>query len=165
MKMRCILSFIKRLFVKETTKVPIDIDLNLANETNWELAKEILDLINDYRASVGLNRIKIDKGYASALAVLHTKYMISINKINHDNFGERSEALKYIGIARVGENVAYGYDNAEDLVYSWLKSPTHKRVIEGNFTHSGFGIVQGDSNKFFYTQLFYQHNNTNIHNK
>lgn len=153
--MKCVLSLIKKLFNKDADKVEYHIDLNLAKETNWKMAEEILVLINDYRLSVGLQSIKIDKNYPSAYAVEHTKYMISVGKINHDNFGKRSEALKSRGAVRVGENVAYGYRNAEDVVSSWLQSPNHKRVIEGNFTHSGLGIIAQDNGIYFFTQLFY----------
>jgi hypothetical protein len=52
------------------------IDLNLAEETDWEMAEEILILINEHRASIGLGLILKDQQYASAYAVDHTKYMI-----------------------------------------------------------------------------------------
>jgi uncharacterized protein YkwD len=131
------------------------INLNLAYETNWELADEILVLVNEHRATLDLPSIERDQQYASAYAVEHTNYMIDINRINHDNFGNRSEALKQRGAIRVGENVAVGYNTAEAVVFAWLNSPSHKQVIEGNYTHSGFGIIQNENGTNFFTQLFY----------
>lgn len=131
------------------------INLNLAQETDWEMADEILRLVNDHRASIGLSSIERDQQYASAHAVKHTQYMIEMNRINHDNFGQRSEALKQKGAIRVGENVANGYDTAEAVVYAWLHSPSHKDIIEGNYTHSGFGVIQNENGSYFFTQLFY----------
>jgi len=131
------------------------IDLNLAQETDWLLADDILVLINEHRTSLGLSTIKSDQQYASAYAVDHTKYMIENNIVNHDNFGTRSAALKDNGARRVGENVAYGYETAEDVVYAWLHSPAHKDIIEGDYTHSGFGVMQNDDGRYFFTQLFY----------
>ena len=130
------------------------IDLNLANETDWVLANEILVLINNHRASLGLTEIEIDYDYASAYAVEHTNYMIENNLVNHDNFGYRSGALKDRGAISVGENVAYGYTNAEDVVYAWLHSPTHKNIIEGDYSHLGFGVIQNENGTYFFTQLF-----------
>ncbi len=130
------------------------IDVNLANETDWDLADEILILINNHRASIGLSEIDIDYDYASAYAVEHTKYMIENNLVNHDNFSYRSGALKERGATSVGENVAYGYSNAEDVVFAWLHSPAHKGIIEGNYTHSGFGVIQNENGTYFFTQLF-----------
>lgn len=138
-----------------TEEADYSINLNLAHETDWELADEILVLINEHRASVGLNSIERDQQYASAYAVQHTNYMIDMNRINHDNFGERSEALKQKGAVRVGENVANGYTNAEDVVFAWLHSPSHKDIIEGDFTHSGFGVIPNENGSYFFTQLFY----------
>lgn len=97
----------------------------------------------------------MDQAYASAYAVEHTDYMIELSQINHDNFHIRSKALKDRGALRVGENVAYGYEDAASLVNSWLNSPSHREIIEGNYTHSGFGVFKNEKNRYFFTQLFY----------
>jgi uncharacterized protein YkwD len=132
------------------------IDLNLANETDWQMADEILVLVNEHRATINLPAILRDQQYASAYAVEHTLYMIENAQINHDNFNIRTEALKQKGAVKVGENVAYGYSSAEDVVSAWLNSPTHKRAIEGNYSHSGFGVIKGVNGGYYFTQLFYR---------
>jgi uncharacterized protein YkwD len=132
------------------------IDLNLANETDWAMADEILVLVNSHRTSIGLSEIRKDQQYASAYAVDHTQYMMEMEQINHDNFGVRSQALKDKGASAVGENVAYGYTTAEDVVTAWLNSAGHRKIIEGNFTHSGFGVIKTDNNRYYFTQLFYK---------
>jgi len=131
------------------------IDLNLAQETDWEMANQILVLINEHRVSIGLLPIKKDQQYASAYAVDHTNYMIDLSQINHDYFNVRSAALIEKGAIRVGENVAFGYDNAEAVVHAWLNSPAHKAVIEGNYTHTGFGVVPNDKGTYYFTEIFY----------
>jgi len=140
-------------FPQETNYV---IDLNLAMQTDWEMADEILVLVNEHRSSLGLDAIKRDQQYASAYAVDHTMYMIDVNNINHDNFSERAQALKDRGAKMVAENVAYGYRSAESVVNAWLNSPGHRRVIEGQYTHSGFGVLKNSDGRYFYTQLFYR---------
>jgi uncharacterized protein YkwD len=132
------------------------IDLNLANETDWEMANEIMILVNAHRTSLGLEELIVDQGYASAYAVDHTQYMIDINKMNHDNFHIRSAALKEKGARSVGENVAYGYATAESVVEAWILSHSHRRAIEGNYTHTGLGVMQSPDGRWFYTQLFYR---------
>ncbi len=132
------------------------VDLNLAQETDWVFADQILVLINQHRESIGLETIKRDRQYASAYSVEHTKYMIEKEKISHDNFNTRSAALKNNGAETVGENVAFGYTNAEDLVNAWLNSPSHRSIIEGPFNHSGFGILKDDKGRYYFTQLFYR---------
>jgi len=132
------------------------IDLNLAMETDWVMADEILLLVNEHRTSLGLSELRRDQQHASAYAVEHTQYMIGMNSINHDNFSERSKALKERGAKMVGENVAYGYSSAENVVRAWLNSPSHKTVIEGQYTHSGFGVLKNSEGRYYYTQLFYR---------
>lgn len=132
------------------------IDLSLAQQNDWAMTNEILVLVNAHRASIGLNELSLDKQYASAYAVEHTQYMMDLEKINHDNFSQRSEALKSRGAKKVGENVAFGYNTAETVVNAWLNSPGHKRAIEGEYTHSGFGVVKSPDNRFYFTQIFYK---------
>ncbi len=132
------------------------IDVNLARETDWEMANEVLSVINEHRRSVGRAPIKRDQQYASAYAVEHTKYMIKKATINHDNFPARSQGMKDRGAKSVAENVAKGYTTAENVVNAWLRSPAHRDIIEGNYTHSGFGVMMDDEGSYYFTQLFYR---------
>lgn len=134
-----------------------DIDLGLVQKNDSKMSSEILSLVNDHRASLGLSALELDNQYTSAFAVDHTKYMIEKEQINHDNFGYRSEGIKFHeGAKVVGENVAYGYDTAEKVMNAWLNSPGHKAIIEGNYTHTGFGVMKCPKGRSYYTQLFYR---------
>ena len=137
--------------------VDYTIDLTLAQQNDALFAQEVLNLINAHRASIGLDAIALGTQFSSAYAVDHTNYMIEMSQINHDNFGVRTAALESTGAQMVGENVAYGYNTAESVVNAWLNSPSHRDNIEGNYTHSGFGIKECTaSNTFYFTQLFYK---------
>lgn len=136
--------------------VEYNIDLNLVEKNNSEMSSQILTLINDHRVSLGLNILKMDTQYSSAFAVDHTLYMIDVEGLNHDNFGYRSEGIKYHnGAKEVSEIVAYGQETAESVVHAWLSSPSHKVIIEGNFTHAGFGIIKSAKDRNYFTQIFY----------
>ena len=132
------------------------IDLSLVNETDWLMANEVLVLVNKHRTSIGLEELAVDRSTASALAVDHTFYMIEQDRISHDNFNERRDALKDSGANIVAENVAAGYESAEGVVNAWLNSPAHRAVIEGPYTHAGFGIITDERGRYYFTQLFYQ---------
>lgn len=134
-----------------------NIDLALAQKNDSQMSAEILNLINTHRATLGLSALVLDNQYASAFAVKHTQYMIEKEQISHDNFGYRSEGIKYHDNAEVvGENVAYGYDTAESVMNAWLNSPGHKAIIEGDYTHTGFGVMKNTKGQSYYTQLFYR---------
>jgi uncharacterized protein YkwD len=140
----------------EINELEYTVDLNLAQETDWTMANEILELINAHRASIGLPSIIRDQQYASAYAVDHSQFMMEQGQISHANFNQRKNALKNRGAKTVGENVAYGYDNAQSVVTAWLNSPSHRNIIEGNYTHSGFGVLPYSNGTYYFTQLFYK---------
>lgn len=142
--------------IEEIDSVNYSIDLNLAHETNWELADSILILVNQHRASLGYAALKRDQQYGSAYAVDHTKYMIQQKRISHDNFEFRKNALKNRGASQVTENVAFGYQTAASVVNAWLNSPGHRRNIEADYTHSGFGIIADNRGNYYFTNIFYR---------
>ena len=81
--------------------------------------------------------------------------MIARNVVNHDDFVSRSEnIIQVLGAKKVGENIAYNYNSPKAVVDAWLKSPTHKANIEGNYTHFGIAIRVNAEGKKYYTNIF-----------
>ena len=95
---------------------------------------------------MGLEPLTMETTTSTALAVSHSKYMIEQNKISHDNFSERATILGNEGAQAVGENVAFGYNDAEEVVNAWINSPSHRDTLEGNYTHVGIGIQEDKFN-------------------
>ena len=126
-------------------------DLALANETDWALANQILGYINNFRTDIGLEPLIMEPTITTALAVSHSEYMKEQDRISHDNFSERATILADQGAQAVGENVAFGYSSAHEVVNAWINSPSHRDVLEGNFTHAGIGTV---NDKFNNTHKF-----------
>ncbi|WP_157961090.1 CAP domain-containing protein [Lutibacter citreus] len=120
-----------------------------------KLENEILKRVNIHRDSIGLNKLeKLD--LVSAIALSHSKYMVEKGKVSHDNFSNRYENLIVNADAKfVGENVAFGFDSAKGVVYSWLKSNVHRAVIENpNFTHFGISTEKNIKERNYFTQIF-----------
>ncbi|WP_008638504.1 CAP domain-containing protein [Bizionia argentinensis] len=115
---------------------------------------EIMELINDYRLSKGLNPLN-NVGIIKAQAFNHTDYMISNNHVSHDNFNSRRLFLEdRLGAQNVSENVAYGFTSAQSAVSAWLKSDGHRANIEGDFTDFELSADQNDAGKWYYTNIF-----------
>lgn len=131
------------------------IDLGLAIENDEKISNELLVLINKYRSENGMSIVNKGNAFSYAYSVQHTKYMIEQKKTSHYEFGNRNEGLKYRGAIRVGEIVAYGYKSAEDVLNAWLKSPTHKDIIDGDYNYTGFGIIKDQKGVYYFTELFY----------
>jgi uncharacterized protein YkwD len=116
---------------------------------------ETMDLINDYRVSVGLKALeKIN--YISYKSEEHDNYMIANNVVNHNDFVNRSEnIIKVLGAKTVSENIAYNYNTPQAAVKAWLASSGHKENIEGDFTHFGISIRKDPvSGRSYYTNIF-----------
>lgn len=100
---------------------PTDIDNNTIsvtaksyNHSPFEL--ELLDLLNDYRVSNGLNALSTIE-HISYVSAGHDDYMIAINEANHDNFNDRKVNMQQVlGAVRVGENVAYGFSSPQAVL-------------------------------------------------
>lgn len=115
---------------------------------------ELMQLINDYRVSIGLNALQ-KANLISNECEDHNEYMIAHNVMNHDGFDSRSaNIMKHLGAKNIGENVAYNYKTPQDALKAWLESPGHKKNIEGNFTHFGIAVSADSSGKKYYTNIF-----------
>ena len=142
--------------IEPNSPIESTINLDLAQQTDKELADEILYHVNQYRSSLGLEPIIMCDTYASAYAVDHSKYMIQQNRVSHDNFSDRAEGLNSIGAQNVAENVAFGFSSAQDFVNAWINSPSHRDILEGNYIHSGLGALQDSYGDYYVTHLFYR---------
>jgi len=109
-------------------------------DTDWQLGNEVIQFINEYRISKGMDLLTKDTGLPSALAAQHSNYMIYTQQMSHDGFASRAEIMANNGAVAVGENVAFGYENGYDVVNAWINSPDHRDLLEGNYTHIGLGI-------------------------
>jgi uncharacterized protein YkwD len=116
---------------------------------------EVMTLINNYRVSVGLNKLE-QINYISHKSEEHDNYMIANNVVNHDGFSIRSQnIIDVLGAKAVGENIAYNFDTSQSVLNAWLNSPAHKENIEGSFTHFGISIrIDPISGKKYYTNIF-----------
>ena len=129
-------------------KLVINYDYS-ANET--ELAR----LINEYRASIGLNELEIIN-HISYKSEEHNEYMIANNVVDHAYFQDRSDnIIRVLGAVSVNENVAYNFSTPQSVLNAWLNSPSHKANIERNHTHFGISISENPANgKKYYTNIF-----------
>jgi len=137
------------IYFNETNEV-INIDVSYS-----AIETEILDLVNEYRQSIGMNSLTI-LNIISGVAEGHTDYMVKNGIVSHDNFSQRAETLtKQADAKSVGENVAYGFGSAQGVVNGWLNSEEHKKIIENeSYTHFGISTESNNEGKNYFTQIF-----------
>lgn len=78
----------------------------------------------------------------AAAAINHNKDMIQYNFFSHTGSDgsqpwDRAQAAGY-QYSTVGENIAWGYNNVDEVMQGWLDSPGHcSNIMNGNFTEIG----------------------------
>ncbi|NRT17155.1 MULTISPECIES: CAP domain-containing protein [unclassified Flavobacterium] len=128
-------------------------EVEVYNYSTSEL--EAMNLINDYRVSIGLNSLK-KINHISFKSEEHDHYMIVNKVVNHDDFVARSQnIIEVLHAKKVGENIAYNYNSPQSALTAWLNSPAHKENIEGDFTHFGLAIKEDPTTgRKYYTNIF-----------
>lgn len=152
--------FLAALFMALACIIPPRVLAQNTKHASSDMPTEILRIINEHRAGMGLGPLKMNAVISQA-AQKHSHNM-AVKKIpfGHDGFGERMEKLrKQIKSTAWAENVADGPTNANDVVDLWLHSPGHRKNIEGNFDLTGIGVVKGIDGDLYYTQIFLKTDN------
>lgn len=118
--------------------------------------EELFEMINHYRIENGYNPL-VFSAEAYQIAQEHNAYMITEGKISHDNFSKRASKLaKETNAVFVAENVAKDFGTNQGALNGWLNSNSHKKTIEGDFSHSAVSISISGNGKPFFTQIFYR---------
>jgi uncharacterized protein YkwD len=120
------------------------------------IEQDLLDIVNEHRLSLNTNTLEFSD-VAYKYANIHTDYMISKGSISHDNFSSRASSINSeIAVDIVAENVAKDYTTALEAFESWYASSSHKKTMEGDFTHTGISVKKDDFDNYYFTQLFYK---------
>lgn len=131
---------------------------NKKEETYSEIEKEVLALINTYRANNGFSELEMSPIIWKE-ARNHSKNMALGNiPFGHsganDRFNRISTEIEAVKNNSFAENVAIGPD-AQTIVDLWLTSTQgHKENIEGNYNLTGVGIAVDGTNSYYCTQIF-----------
>ena len=96
--------------------------------------------INTYRESQGLSRLT-ENSQLSKAAERKSRALGRLDTLTHTPpSGESPQAVtEEVGYnyIRLGENLARGFPNGKSIVDAWVASPTHKSVLDGNYSEVG----------------------------
>lgn len=102
-------------------------------EDSYELADQVLQIINLERASAGLPPV-VSSDRLGEAADKYACRMIEEGFFDHYDPetgrgpGERAIAAKYVFYS-IGENLAAGQETAADVMRVWMESPSHRDII------------------------------------
>jgi uncharacterized protein YkwD len=125
-------------------------------ENAKEIETELLSIVNEYRISLGKTALEFNE-VAYEYANEHNAYMISKDAINHDNFSSRASKISSkVNAVFVAENVARNYNNADGAFQGWLDSSSHKKTMEGDFSHTAVSVKINNEGELYFTQIFFR---------
>lgn len=112
-----------------------------------DMEEEAFQLLNEYRKQNGLNELKQNEQ-------LDKNALIRGYEISHSfrhNRPDRTSVLDMEGV--YGENIAYGYPTAKELMDAWIASPSHN----DNMLKAAYktGAIKIFAKREFYSEGFY----------
>ncbi len=122
------------------------------------MERRILEEVNHHRRK----RNVLPLGWKETVAVQcrqHSRNMaLGLVPPGHEGGRERiGELRKALRVIAFAENVALtrgAADPVRDIMTGWVKSPGHRKAIEGDFDFTGVGIVMKDDSTYCCTQIF-----------
>ena len=116
------------------------------------VALEANNLVNDIRAEAGLNELAWDNNLESVANV-------RANEISQSFSHTRPNGKQWYTVnskIQGGENLAYGFDTAEDVVNAWMNSPTHKdNILYDEFEKVAISIYEENGTYYIAQELGY----------
>jgi len=137
--------------VNQIVKIP-----NVSQDKKLE--KEVVTLVNQERAKVGLAPLK-DNWELSRVARYKSEDMANKYYFSHTSptYGSPFDMIKNFGIKYMaaGENIAMGQQTSASVMTAWMNSSGHKaNILNANFTEIGVGVARNKSGTIYWTQQF-----------
>ncbi len=127
--------------------------------SNQSVVDEIIALTNQERVNVGLAALQVGGALmwvadrnANNLdfynQTLNSTHYHGDSPVGWQSFNDRTNLISWSG--QIGENEAWGYSSAADVVAAWMGSSGHRaNILNSAFTHIGVGAVDD-----YYVQFF-----------
>ncbi|WP_152392372.1 CAP domain-containing protein [Paenibacillus guangzhouensis] len=130
--------------VQNPTQNPSKSPNNQTPSNSQQFDQEVLRLVNEQRASAGLNALTMDANL-SKMALVKAQDMIQNNYFDHNSptYGSPFDMMKKFGITfnSAGENIAKGQTTPSQVMNDWMNSEGHRANILGSsFTKIGIGF-------------------------
>lgn len=143
----------------ETPAAPVETPAEAPAETtvvvgkegtyNDSLAREAANLVNQIRTENGLGTLSWDDGLVAAAKTRAAEASVTWSHTRPDG-----SAWSTVSSNISGENLAKGYNSAQDAVNAWMASQGHKEnILRGSFTRTAVAFFETD-NGWFWCQAF-----------
>ncbi len=123
---------------------------------------QVIILINKERVKNNLKPLMVEKLLTNAANnknrdMIKNNYFSHISPVDGKKWSDFIKEAKYEYV-EAGENLANGFQKADEMVNAWMNSPTHRANILGEgYTETGVAVQKGKINgadTIFVTQVF-----------
>jgi hypothetical protein len=126
--------------------------------TELGIDDEVLDLINQERAKVGVPQLA-DSETIDEAADLHALDMATNNNFSETGTDGSTVASRtnFFGypFSNVGEAIAFGPATAAEVVAQWLNDPVQRNtLLDPTFTEAGLGVVSNTDGTIYWAETF-----------
>jgi uncharacterized protein YkwD len=131
--------------------------LNPAQIRARSVMVQVVRLTNEERKEAGCPALTVD-GHLVTASLRQSNYMARTRLFSHvwrdgSTFVDRTEAAGYRQPA--GENIAWGYRSAPEVMDAWMASPGHrKNILNCKAKSFGAGVAFAADGTPYYTQVF-----------
>jgi uncharacterized protein YkwD len=121
------------------------------------LMSQVATRTNEMRLRFGCDLLAVDHELISA-SVRQSFDMASTGRFSHighdgSTFQARAHAAGYAQPS--GENIAWGYGTADDVMRAWMASPDHRaNILNCRAKSIGTGVVYAEDGTPYYTEVF-----------
>lgn len=153
-----------------TSSQPEVVNSAILADNDPQMEGEILRLVNDVRAKGAtcggvykppVGSLQWNQQLTNA-AENHSRDMADKNYFSHTSlngrtFVNRITSAGYTGYRTLGENIAAGYGNANDVMKGWMNSPGHcNNIMNPSFKDIGIGYAYNSASSYknYWTQDF-----------
>jgi uncharacterized protein YkwD len=156
-----VLKVVKRLAVLAAVVVPLALGAPApalaVNSPEAELMSLLVTQTNQIRYAAGCPQVHVEQDLVVA-SVRQSGYMATTGNFSHigpdgSTFVARAFDAGYTTPA--GENIAWGYSTATEVMNAWMASPSHRANILNCAAQSiGTGVVYASDGTPYVTQVF-----------
>ncbi len=115
------------------------------------VAYEAYQQVNDERGTAGLDELKWDKNLETVSSVRAKECSQKFSHTRPDGRQWYTVNSKIQG----GENLAFGFDTANDAVDAWMNSPTHRdNILYDEFAKVAISIYEDDNGTCYWAQEY-----------
>lgn len=130
-------------------------DFSEFDSENWSMYEDAVNIVNENRKANGSAALNLYPDMCKLAEIRANELIESFSHTRPD--GSRGLLIiEEYGIISRGsaENIASGYDTANEVVEGWMNSSEHRQnILDSAFTHMGIGVAEYEGT-YYWVQLF-----------